>query len=61
MTHASIRACGILAVVTNCKVIVGFQEVLKSESCKQVIQVLANMYKLAPFYKKSSFMVLAVY
>ncbi|CAF1508000.1 unnamed protein product [Adineta steineri] len=52
LIDGSIRACGILVMATNCQVIVAFEEILKSESKKQVTQALANMYTLAPFLPK---------
>jgi len=47
-----VRACGILVMATNCQVIVGFEEILKSESRKQVTQALANIYTLNPHLPK---------
>ncbi|CAF1495421.1 unnamed protein product [Adineta steineri] len=52
LIDGSIRACGILVMATNCQVIVAFEEILKSESKKQVTQALTNMYTLAPFLPK---------
>ena len=48
MIDQSTRACGILVIATNCQVVVGFEEVLRSESRKQVAQALANIYTLSP-------------
>lgn len=42
------RACGILVMATNCQVIVSFEEILRSESRKQVIQALSNAYTFVP-------------
>ncbi len=41
-----------MVIATNCQVIVGFEEILKSESRKQVTQALANTYTLAPSLSK---------
>ena len=46
MNDSSIRACGILVLATNCQVIIGFEEILRSESRKQVIQALTNIYNI---------------
>lgn len=35
-------------MATNCQIVVGFAEILRSESKKEVVQALANMYHLAP-------------
>ena len=48
LIDSSIRACGILVVATNCQVIVGFEEILRSESRKQVLQALSNLYTISP-------------
>ncbi|CAF1674728.1 unnamed protein product [Adineta ricciae] len=48
MIDDSIRACGILVLATNCQVIVGFEEILRSESRKQIIQAISNLYTIAP-------------
>ncbi|CAF3463751.1 unnamed protein product [Rotaria socialis] len=48
MTDGSKRACGILVLATNCQVIIGFEEILRSESRKQVIQALTNLYTITP-------------
>lgn len=48
MSDGSIRACGILVLATNCQVIIAFEEILRCESRKQVIQALANLYTIAP-------------
>lgn len=48
MSDGSKRACGILVFATNCQVIIGFEEILRSESRKQVIQALANIYTISP-------------
>ncbi|CAF1092942.1 unnamed protein product, partial [Didymodactylos carnosus] len=42
------RACGIFVIATNCRVVVGFEEILRNESKKQVLQALANAFTLAP-------------
>lgn len=44
----SVRACGILIIATNCQVIVSFEEILRTESRKQVLQALANAYTIVP-------------
>lgn len=43
-----LRSCGVLLVATNCQIVTGFAEILRSESKKEVVQALANMYHLAP-------------
>lgn len=48
MIDASIRACGILVTATNCQVIIGFEEILRCESRKQIIQALVNLYTINP-------------
>ncbi len=35
-------------IATNCRVVVGFEEILRTESKKQVLQALANVFTLAP-------------
>lgn len=48
----SIRACGILIIATNCQVIIGFEEILRSESRRQVLQALSNLYTIDPTLSK---------
>ncbi|CAF4122600.1 unnamed protein product, partial [Rotaria magnacalcarata] len=43
-----LRSCGVLLIATNCQIVIGFAEILRSESKKEVVQALANMYHLAP-------------
>ncbi len=43
-----LRSCGVLLIATNCQIVVGFAEILRSESKKEVVQALANTYHLAP-------------
>jgi hypothetical protein len=35
-------------IATNCQVIISFEEILRSESRKQIIQSLANLYTISP-------------
>lgn len=42
------RSCGVLLIATNCQIVVGFAEILRSESKKEVVQALANAFHLAP-------------
>ncbi|CAF3280764.1 unnamed protein product [Rotaria socialis] len=48
MTDESKRACGILLLATNCQVIICFEEILRSESRKQVMQALTDLYTITP-------------
>lgn len=52
LIDASIRACGILVIATDCQVIIGFEEILRSESRKQVLQALSNLYTISPTLTK---------
>ena len=42
------RSCGVLIIATNCQIAIGFAEILRSETRKEVVQALANFYHLAP-------------
>lgn len=42
------RSCGILLVTMNCQVVVGFAEILRSESKKEVLQALCNVFSIVP-------------
>ena len=48
LIDCSIRACGILVIATNCQVVISFEEILRAESRKQVLQALANIYTIVP-------------
>ena len=52
MVDPSTRACGILVIATNCQVIIGFEEILRSESKKQISQALSNLYTITPTLTK---------
>jgi hypothetical protein len=43
-----LRSCGVLLIATNCQIVIGFAEILRSETKKEVVQALANVYHLAP-------------
>ena len=43
-----LRSCGILLITMNCQVIVGFAEILRSESRKEVLQALCNVFSIVP-------------
>lgn len=43
-----LRSTGLLIISTNCQIVVAFAEILRSESKKEVTQILANTYNLVP-------------
>ena len=47
-TDGFLRSCGVLLITMNCQVIVGFAEILRSESRKEVLQALCNVFSVVP-------------